>query len=113
MWSWLIGPFVTSFLKIRNFNFNARKLAFKNFLEPLFSEQMLQAGLGTVSEIFDGDPPHLPRGCISQAWSVAEPLRAYVEDISLSRSRYERSIMGEFCEREDKEGKSDITRRNN
>ncbi|TET56917.1 glycogen debranching protein [Candidatus Bathyarchaeota archaeon] len=113
VWSWLVGPFVTSFLKIRNFNFNARKFAFKSFLEPLFSEQMLQAGLGTVSEIFDGDPPHLPRGCISQAWSVAEPLRAYVEDISLSRPRYERSIMGEFCERECKEGKSDITRRNN
>ena len=110
-WSWLVGPFVTSFLKIRNFNSKARELAFKSFLQPLSSEQMLQAGLGTVSEIFDGDPPHSPRGCISQAWSVAEPLRAYVEDILLSRPRYERSFLGGSCEREDEEGKSDITRR--
>jgi glycogen debranching enzyme len=39
-------------------------------------------GIGTVSEIFDGDPPHEPRGCIAQAWSVAEILRACVEDLS-------------------------------
>lgn len=112
-WSWLVGPFVTAFLKIRNFNSKARELAFKSFLQPLLSEQMLQAGLGTVSEIFDGDSPHLPRGCISQAWSVAELLRAYVEDISVSRPRYERSFLGRFCERENKEGKSDIIRRSN
>ena len=35
-----------------------------------------EAGLGTISEVFDGDPPHAPRGCIAQAWSVAEVLRA-------------------------------------
>ncbi len=38
-------------------------------------------GIGTISEIFDGDAPHRARGCISQAWSVAEVLRAYVEDV--------------------------------
>jgi glycogen debranching enzyme len=48
---------------------------------------MRQAGLGTVSEIFDGDAPHAPRGCIAQAWSVAEILRALVEDIHLSEAR--------------------------
>jgi glycogen debranching enzyme len=42
---------------------------------------MLEAGLGQISEIFDGDPPHTPRGCIAQAWSVAELLRAAVEDL--------------------------------
>jgi glycogen debranching enzyme len=41
---------------------------------------MTEAGLGTISEIFDGDPPHTARGCISQAWSVAEILRSYVRD---------------------------------
>jgi glycogen debranching enzyme len=41
----------------------------------------MAAGLGQISEIADGDPPHTPRGCIAQAWSVAELLRAAVEDI--------------------------------
>ena len=39
------------------------------------------AGIGTISEIFDADWPHAPRGCIAQAWSVAEILRAYIEDL--------------------------------
>jgi glycogen debranching enzyme len=41
-----------------------------------FREHLRSAGLGQISEIFDGDPPHHPRGCIAQAWSVAEILRA-------------------------------------
>ncbi|HEV2761839.1 MAG TPA: glycogen debranching enzyme N-terminal domain-containing protein [Pyrinomonadaceae bacterium] len=49
-------------------------------LAPL-REHLSTAGLGHVSEIFDADPPHRPRGCVAQAWSVAELLRAYVEDI--------------------------------
>ncbi|MCW8802605.1 MAG: glycogen debranching protein, partial [Candidatus Bathyarchaeota archaeon] len=65
----------------------------KNFLEPIFHEHLYQAGLGTVSEIFDGDAPHCPRGCISQAWSVAEPLRAYVEDIMLNRPLHEKQVL--------------------
>ena len=40
-----------------------------------FRDHMRQAGIGSVSEIFDGDAPHTPRGCIAQAWSVAELLR--------------------------------------
>jgi glycogen debranching enzyme len=40
-----------------------------------------EAGIGQISEIFDGDAPHTPRGCIAQAWSVAEIGRAYVEDL--------------------------------
>jgi glycogen debranching enzyme len=53
----------------------------------------LRAGLGTISEIFDGDPPHTPRGCISQAWSIAEPLRVYIEDIMQVKPKYEREIL--------------------
>jgi glycogen debranching enzyme len=49
-------------------------------MEPLRAH-LLDAGLGTLSEIFDGDLPHAPKGCIAQAWSVAEILRAYVEDV--------------------------------
>jgi glycogen debranching enzyme len=44
-------------------------------LAPLYKEHLHDAGVGTISEIFDGDPPHLPNGTISQAWSVAEALR--------------------------------------
>jgi glycogen debranching enzyme len=46
-----------------------------------FGEHMRTAGLGHVSEIADGEAPHHPRGCIAQAWSVAELLRAAVEDV--------------------------------
>ena len=62
----------------------------KNFVQALFEKQIYTSGLGTISEIFDGDPPHKPRGCISQAWSVAEPLRAYVEDVLQIRPKYEK-----------------------
>ena len=52
----------------------------KDYFEP-FYEHLFGAGLGTISEIFDGDCPHTPRGCISQAWSVAEILLVYFEHI--------------------------------
>ena len=92
VWAWLTGPFVTSFLKVYNYDKDKRDYAFENFLKPLFTEEMYRAGLGTISEIFDGDEPHLPRGCISQAWSVAEPLRAFVEDVILKRPFRERKV---------------------
>lgn len=93
VWAWLIGPFVTAFLKTKRHEESWRKLAFNIFMQPLFETQLSQAGLGTLSEIFDGDEPHSPRGCIAQAWSVAEPLRAYVEDVALNRPRYEREVL--------------------
>jgi len=80
VWPWLLGPFTTAFLKAKDYADSARGNALK-FLLPLLSKQVLEAGLGTLSEIFDGDPPHKPRGCVAQAWSVAEPLRAYFEDV--------------------------------
>jgi len=63
-WPWLIGPFVTALLKTKNFDAQWRKYAFNNFLQPLFKNQVEQAGLGTISEIMDGDPPHSPGGCM-------------------------------------------------
>jgi predicted glycogen debranching enzyme len=93
VWAWLLGPFTTAFLKTKNHEERWRKFAFKTFLQPLFRDEIVRAGLGTVSEIFDGDAPHLPRGCISQAWSVAEPLRAYVEDVAFVRPPHEREVL--------------------
>jgi len=92
-WPWLIGPFVKAFLKLKKHAEEWRSFAFKNFLQPLFHEEVFKAGLGTVSEIFDGDPPHESNGCIAQAWSVAEPLRAYVEDVLLKKPPFEQQIL--------------------
>lgn len=94
VWAWLLGPFTTAFLKVKNYEERWREIAFKTFLQPLFQKETLQAGLGTISEIFDGDPPHTSRGGIAQAWSVAEPLRAFIEDVMLKRPLYERRILG-------------------
>jgi len=93
VWPWLLGPFVRAFLKLKNHDAEWRSFAFKNFLQPLFQEEICRAGLGTVSEIFDGDSPHEPNGCIAQAWSVAEPLRAYLEDVLLKRPSFEQKVL--------------------
>lgn len=78
VWSWLIGPFVTAYRRVHRTE-AARERA-RLFLLP-FSDHLADHGVGYVSEIFDGDEPHWPRGCFAQAWSVAEVLRAYVEDV--------------------------------
>jgi len=93
VWPWLLGPFTTAFLKTKGYADFRREHALKNFLLPLLTEQIFKAGLGTISEIFDGDSPHSPRGCIAQAWSIAEPLRAYVEDVMQIRPEHEREIL--------------------
>jgi glycogen debranching enzyme len=71
VWPWLLGPYVQASLRAKENPGSLRLL-----LQPLFAH-LYDAGLGTVSEYFEGDPPHDPLGCISQAWSVAEILRAY------------------------------------
>ncbi|QOJ16041.1 MAG: glycogen debranching enzyme N-terminal domain-containing protein [Planctomycetia bacterium] len=70
-WGWLLGPFVIAHHRVRGDREAARRL-----LEPMLG-QLLAHGVGSLSEIFDGDPPHTPRGCVAQAWSVAETLRAW------------------------------------
>jgi glycogen debranching enzyme len=94
VWPWLLGPFVKAFLKLKNHEAQWRGFAFENFLKPLFTEELTRAGLGSISEIFDGDSPHEPNGSIAQAWSVAEPLRAYVEDVLFKRPPFEQRILG-------------------
>jgi predicted glycogen debranching enzyme len=96
VWPWLLGPFATAFLKTRGYTDSAREYALKSFFVPLFAEGIFQAGLGTLGEIFDGDPPHACRGCIAQAWSVAEPFRAYVEDVMQVRPKHENEVVYEL-----------------
>lgn len=87
VWSWLLGPFITALVRYRGEPGRVRAREVIELLKP----HLLEAGLGTVSEIFDGEPPHTPRGCIAQAWSVAEILRAAVEDIYGLAPRADRS----------------------
>ena len=74
VWPWLIGPFVEAWVRVRGGGAAVRQEARKRFLGALL-DHLDVAGLGHVSEIADGDPPHTPRGCPFQAWSVGELLR--------------------------------------
>ena len=76
VWAWLIGPFVAAYLKVHGFDPTAKRRC-RGFLAPLIKHLDEDACLGTISEIFDGDKPHHPRGAFAQAWSVAEVLRAW------------------------------------
>ena len=71
VWGWLIGPFISAHLRVYQDMAGARA-----YLEPLL-RHMVDHGIGSISEIFEGDAPFAPRGCIAQAWSVAEVLRAW------------------------------------
>jgi predicted glycogen debranching enzyme len=73
-WPWLLGAFVEAWVRVRGSTPEAKREARQRFLAPLLAH-LDQAGLGHVSEIADGDPPHTPRGCPFQAWSVGEALR--------------------------------------
>ncbi len=85
VWAWLLGPFITAFVKVNGASEAARRQA-SEWLLPL-KEHLSDAGLGHISEVFDGDAPHRPGGCVAQAWSVAETLRACVEDVHLLRPK--------------------------
>jgi predicted glycogen debranching enzyme len=74
VWPWLAGPFIEAWLRVRENSTEAHEQARLRFVEPLWSH-LDDAGLGHLSEVADGDPPHLPRGCPFQAWSLAELVR--------------------------------------
>jgi glycogen debranching enzyme len=71
VWGWLLGPFALAHLRV----YQDPDIA-ASFLEPMLNH-VKAAGLGTASEIFDGDPPFAPQGCVAQAWTVGETLRAW------------------------------------
>ena len=73
VWAWLIGPFVDAWLRVHP---NDRASA-RRWLEG-FAAHLSEAGVGSISEVFDAEPPFTPRGCVAQAWSVAEVLRAWL-----------------------------------
>jgi predicted glycogen debranching enzyme len=70
VWAWLIGPFFDAWLRAYPGDWETA-----SSLLAGFNIEMSEAGIGTISEIFDAEPPFNPRGCIAQAWSVAEVLR--------------------------------------
>lgn len=83
VWPWLMGPLITAYVK--TFGRKAGQDFAHEWLSQ-FQAHLNEACLGQVSEIFDGDHPYTPRGCVAQAWSVAELLRAAVEDLHNSES---------------------------
>jgi predicted glycogen debranching enzyme len=73
-WPWLLGPFVEAWVRVRRGGAEVRTEARRRFFQPLL-DHLSQAGVGHISEIADAEPPHTPRGCPFQAWSVGEALR--------------------------------------
>jgi predicted glycogen debranching enzyme len=72
VWGWLIGPFIDAYLKV----YPDDRRGARRFIED-FAPHFDEASVGSISEVFDAEPPFIPRGCIAQAWSVAEVLRCW------------------------------------
>jgi glycogen debranching enzyme len=74
VWAWLIGPFIDAWLRVYPEDIEgARRLL------AGFGPHLAEAGIGSISEVFDAEPPFTPGGCIAQAWSVAEVLRCLLK----------------------------------
>jgi predicted glycogen debranching enzyme len=97
VWPFLLGPFVTAWIKAFGKS-AATKAKAREFLTGL-EGHLHEACLGQVSEIFDAEAPHKPRGCFAQAWSIAEPLRALIEDLGVAvdtaRPTLKRVVVGQ------------------
>jgi predicted glycogen debranching enzyme len=85
VWPWLMGPFITAYLEV-NGRSNEARIRASQWLHE-FRRYIEEEGVGQIPEVFDGDAPHRPGGCPAQAWSIAELLRALVEDLGPSRSQ--------------------------
>jgi predicted glycogen debranching enzyme len=79
VWPWLLGPFSTAYVKVHGRSAETQHKILAR-LERL-KQHMTEAGVGQISEVFDGDEPHAPGGCFAQAWSVAEILKSLCEDV--------------------------------
>ncbi len=78
-WGFLLGGFITAYVKVHGASPATAKKAFE-LLDPV-QKHLWENCIGSICEIFDGDAPHLGRGCYAQAWSVGEVLRCYAEDV--------------------------------
>src|SRR5581483_5965453 len=74
VWAWLIGPYIDAWLKVHPEDLEGARKCLDGFVPHL-----REACIGSISEIFDAEPPYTPRGCIAQAWSVAEVLRCWLK----------------------------------
>jgi glycogen debranching enzyme len=83
VWPWLLGPYITALVSSSKSQDEGKKKA-RDALHPLLDNLELY-GMGTIPEVFSGDFPHQPGGTISQAWSVAEVIRAWSEDVAGNR----------------------------
>ncbi|HEY6505393.1 MAG TPA: amylo-alpha-1,6-glucosidase [Chitinophagaceae bacterium] len=86
VWSWLLGPYIDALVKV-----GVEKSIVKKLIDK-FAYHLNEACIGSVSEIFDAEPPHHPRGCIAQAWGVAEILRV-IKDHQLHNVKAEKAVI--------------------
>src|SRR5262249_7782972 len=82
VWAWLIGPFVDAWMKV-----HPDDVAFVHHALDGLVPHLDDGCIGSIGEIFDAEPPFLPRGCIAQAWSVAEMLRVWVKASAAGEQR--------------------------
>jgi glycogen debranching enzyme len=74
VWPWLVGPFIDAWVKV----YPKDRRGTRRFLQGLVFGHLHEACVGSISEIFDAEAPFTPRGCVAQAWSVAEVLRSWL-----------------------------------
>ena len=74
VWAWLTGPFIDAWLRVYPDDFSGAR----GFLQG-FQGHLAEACIGSIGEVFDAEEPFIPRGCVAQAWSVAEVLRSWVK----------------------------------
>jgi glycogen debranching enzyme len=79
VWPWLLGPFIRAYLRVNGGSRAAKDRAVGWIVE--LRRYFEKEGVGQIPEIFEGDAPHRAAGCLAQAWSVAELLRVWVEDL--------------------------------
>ncbi len=76
VWPWLMGPFIKAYLKVNNYSYQSKSRALE-FIRPLTDHFDNSGCINNISEVFDGNPPHQPKGCFAQAWSVAQLIEAF------------------------------------
>jgi glycogen debranching enzyme len=85
VWPWLIGPYIDAWLRI----YPAQRREVRKFLDQLLERHLYEACIGSISEIADAEEAFTPRGCIAQAWSVAEILRVWVKTAEIEDKKSE------------------------